>query len=76
MRSRIPVTRALLPLLVLGQLLLLQATLLGSGGLATAVALAATTAVGTALARTATAPTPSSTTTSWPPRSPGTGPMP
>ncbi|MFH9431219.1 DUF6412 domain-containing protein [Streptomyces sp. NPDC017615] len=51
--SRSVVTRALLPLLVLlvlGQLLLLQAALLGSGGLSTAVALAATTAAGTALA--------------------------
>ncbi|WP_330236311.1 DUF6412 domain-containing protein [Streptomyces sp. NBC_00566] len=50
MSSRSVVTRTLLPLLVLVQLLLLQAALLGSGGLTTAVALAATTAAGTALA--------------------------
>ncbi|MGW3338357.1 DUF6412 domain-containing protein [Streptomyces sp. NPDC001009] len=53
MSSRSAVTRGLLPLLVLlvlGQSLLLQAALLGSGGLTTAVALAATTAAGTALA--------------------------
>ncbi|MFF9396256.1 DUF6412 domain-containing protein [Streptomyces griseoluteus] len=50
MHSRAAVTRALLPLFVLFQLLLLQAALLGSGGLTTAVALAATTAAGTALA--------------------------
>ncbi len=48
--GRSTVARALLPLLVLLQLLLLQATPLGSGGLGTAVALAATTAAGTALA--------------------------
>ncbi|MFF7384466.1 DUF6412 domain-containing protein [Streptomyces griseoluteus] len=48
--SRSAGTRALLPLLVLVQLLLLQAAPLGSGALTTAVALAATTAAGTALA--------------------------
>ncbi|WP_405555442.1 DUF6412 domain-containing protein [Streptomyces sp. NBC_01171] len=54
MHSGSAVTRALLPLLAVAQLiiqlLLLQAALLGSGDLTTAVALAATTAAGTALA--------------------------
>ncbi|MGW2208140.1 DUF6412 domain-containing protein [Streptomyces sp. NPDC001781] len=50
MRSGAAVTRVLMPLLVLVQLLLTQAAPIGSAGLTTAVALAATTAVGTALA--------------------------
>ncbi|MFD8259850.1 DUF6412 domain-containing protein [Streptomyces griseoluteus] len=55
MHRRSAATRALLPLFVLFQLLLLQAALLGSGGLTTAVALAATTAAALALCSVLTA---------------------
>ncbi|GAA3142686.1 DUF6412 domain-containing protein [Streptomyces echinatus] len=49
MRSN-AVTRPLVPLMLLAQLLLLQAALLGAGGLTTAVALAATATTAAALA--------------------------